>query len=56
LRTIRPGIVPSEAVVAIALRNTLPHFLADSSPASTLAKFIRERLDPKNIQATRLAA
>jgi len=56
LRTIRPGIVPSEAVVAIALRNTLPHFLADSSPAPDLAKFIRERPDPKNIQATRLAA
>jgi len=56
LRTIRPGIAPSEAVTAIALRNALPHFLADSSPAPDLAKFIRERLDPNNIQATRLAA
>jgi hypothetical protein len=56
LRTIRPGIVPSEAVVAIALRNSLPHFLADSSPAPALAKFIQERLDLSNIQAQKLAA
>jgi hypothetical protein len=56
LRTIRPGIVPSEAVVACALRNTLPHFLADSSPAPILAKFIQERLDFSKNQARRLAA
>jgi hypothetical protein len=56
LRTIRPGIVPSEAVVAGALRNTLPHLLADSSPAPDLAKFIQERLDLSNTQARRLAA
>jgi len=56
LRTIRPGIVPSEAVVACALRNALPHFLADTSPAPDLAKFIQERLDLANTQAQRLAA
>jgi hypothetical protein len=56
LRTIRPGICPSEAVVAIALRNTLPHFLADSSPAPDLAKFIQERLDFDQNKARRLAA
>jgi hypothetical protein len=56
LRTIRPGIVPSEAVVACALRNTLPYFLADSSPAPDLAKFIQEKLDLSNTQARRLAA
>jgi hypothetical protein len=56
LRTIRAGIVPSEAVVAIALRNTLPHFLADSSPASDLAKFIQQRLDLSRTQAKKLAA
>jgi hypothetical protein len=56
LRTIRPGIVPSEAVVAIALRNTLPHLLADNSPAPDLAKFIQERLDLENTQARSLAA
>ena len=56
LRTIRPGIVPSEAVVACALRNTLPHFLADNSPAPDLAKFIQQRLDLTQTQARRLAA
>ncbi len=56
MRTIRPGIAPSEAVVAIALRNTLPHFLAATSPAPDLAKFIQERLDLSNAQAQGLAA
>jgi hypothetical protein len=56
LRTIRPGIVPSEAVVACALRNTLPYFLADNSPASILAKFIQQRLDLKQTKARTLAA
>ena len=44
LRTIRPGVAPSEAVVASALRNTLPYFLANESPAPILAKFIRKRM------------
>jgi len=56
LRTIRPGICPSEAVVAIALRNAMPHFLADNSPAPDLAKFIQQRLDLSKTQAKRLAA
>ena len=45
LRTIRPGVVPSEFVVAIALRHSLPVFLADSPDEHILAKFIRERID-----------
>lgn len=45
IRTIRPGVAPSEAVVAVALRNTLHHFLADNSPAPNLAKFIQQRMD-----------
>lgn len=45
LRTIRPGVPPSELVVAIALRHSLPLFLADSSDDHILAKFIRERID-----------
>lgn len=56
MRTIRPGICPSEAVVAIALRNTLPHFLADTSPAPILAKFIQQRLDLTQNKAGKLAA
>jgi hypothetical protein len=56
LRTIRPGIAPSEAVVATALRNTLHHFLADNAPAPDLAKFIQKRLDLSKTKAKRLAA
>jgi len=45
IRTVRPGVAPSEAVVATALRDSLTYFLADSSPAPILAKFIQQRLD-----------
>ena len=45
LRTIRPGIVPSEFVVAVALRHSLPAFLADSPQEHILVKFIRDRID-----------
>jgi hypothetical protein len=45
LRTVRPGILPSELVVSIALRHSLPLFLADTPEDHILAKFIRERLD-----------
>jgi hypothetical protein len=46
LRTIRPGLAPSERVVTLALRHSLPEFLLDWSQRSILAKFIIERLDP----------
>ena len=45
LRTIRPGIAPSELVVMNALRHTLPEFLLNNSDDNNLAKFIVERLD-----------
>lgn len=56
LRTVRPGIVPSEAVTSIALRNSLPYFLADGAPSQKLANFIQQRLDLKNAKARGLAA
>ena len=56
LRTVRPGICPSERVVAAALRNTLPDFLADDACAPNLTKFLRERLDLSRAEGTRLAA
>ena len=56
LRTVRPGICPSELVVATAMRNSLPEFLADSLCAPCLTKFIRDRLDLERAQGTRLAA
>jgi DDE superfamily endonuclease len=56
LRTIRPGIPPSELVVANALRHTLPEFLLGSSKSDSLAKFIVDRQDKQNIRIFRLAA
>jgi len=45
LSTIRPGIPPSELVVMIALRNSLPDFLVASGPGDLWRKFMRGRLD-----------
>jgi len=45
LRTIREGIPPSERIVAMALRNCLPHFLVDSDSEHNLAKFILNNQD-----------
>ena len=56
LRTIRPGIPPSELVVASALRHTLPHFLLTTAQQNSLAKFIVERQDPARTDMFRLAA
>ena len=56
MRTIRPGLAPSEQVVAVALRNTLPQFLATDANTPTLVKFIRSRLDLSRAEGTRLAA
>jgi DDE superfamily endonuclease len=56
LRTTRPGILPSEQVVAVALRHSLPLFLADSDKDHTLAKFIRHYIDLDRAEGLRLAA
>src|ERR1700719_3725954 len=56
LRTIRPGIPPSEFVVANALRQTLPEFLMTSSENDSLAKFIADRQDNENMRIFRLAS
>lgn len=56
IRTIRPGLAPSEMVVAVALRQTLPEFLAVAAKTSTLVKFIRDRLDLNRAEGTSLAA
>jgi len=56
LRTVRPGILPSEQVVAVALRHSLPLFLADSPQTNPLVKFIRQRLDLDRAEGLRLAA
>jgi len=56
LRTIRPGILPSELVVSVALRHSLPVFLADSAKDHILTKFIRQRLDLSRHEGAFLAA
>jgi len=55
-RTIRPGIPPSEQITAIALRNSLPEFLVDSSYDSIFHKFLLERIDPLRTEGLRLVA
>jgi hypothetical protein len=56
IRTVRPGLAPSEQVVAVALRHTLPEFLATAAKTSILVKFIRDRLDLSRTEGTSLAA
>ena len=56
IRTVRPGILPSELVVAVALRHTLPVFLADAPPDHPLVKFIRKRIDLSRYEGHNLAA
>jgi hypothetical protein len=56
IRTIRPGLAPSEQVAAIALGNTLPEYLAGCGKASILVKFLRDRIDLSRTEGTRLAA
>ena len=45
IRTIRPGLAPSEQVVAIAPRNTFAEFIASSAESTIFTKFLRDRLD-----------
>jgi hypothetical protein len=55
-RTIRSNFSPSEHVAAIALRNTFPEFLSDSSQDSIFEKFILERIDLDRTEGLRLVA
>ena len=54
IRTIRPGIPPSEMVTAQALRSTLPQFLTSSQNSSALTKFLLERIDTGRAEGLRL--
>jgi hypothetical protein len=56
LRTMRPGIPPSEFVVATALRQRLPEFLLNSRKANLITKFILDRHDPDKVGLFRAAA
>lgn len=54
IRTIREGILPSEQVTVLALRNTLPEFLADSSEEPILAEFVKEKIDLNRAEGLRM--
>lgn len=54
LRTIRPGIPPSEMVTAQALRNCFPEFLMSSIKDVPLTKFILKRVDIGRAEGLRL--
>ncbi len=56
LRTIRPGLAPSELVVAMALRHSLPEFLLVTDSSVNFAKFITERQDLDRMDVFRLAS
>ena len=56
IRTIRPGIAPSEQVVASALRYELPEFLKANSLTSTFAKFLHDRIDLDRAEGQRLVS
>ena len=56
LRTIRPQLCPSELVVSIALRNTLPHFLTDKTDDSELQKFLCQRIDLDRAEGLKLVS
>ena len=54
IRTIRPNILPSEAIVMGALRNTLPEFLKGSSTEPNIEKFILDKLDLGRAEGQRM--
>lgn len=56
IRTIRPNVLPSERVVAIALRNIFPEFLAGSSNNDTLVEFIRDKIDLERTEGLKMVA
>lgn len=56
LRTVRAPLCPSEFVVACALRNSLPDFLAASPQRGSFELFVRDRLDLTRLEGTCLAA
>lgn len=56
IRTIRPGILPSEMVTSMAMKNTVVEFFEGSSENVNLVKFIQDRIDVERAEGTRFAA
>lgn len=56
IRTVRPGLCPSERVTTIALSNSFPDFLSVSSQNSILSKFLMKRIDLDRSEGSKLLA
>jgi hypothetical protein len=56
LKTIRPGVPPSELVVSNVMRDTIAVFLMKRAKINSLAKFTVERQDKNNLRIFRLAS
>jgi hypothetical protein len=56
LRTKRPGVPPSEFVVAESLRQSLPNFLLAGANTHAFAKFITQRQGIENAEMSSIAA
>ena len=56
IRTVRPGLAPSEHVAAIALRDALPEVPATAAKILIAVKFIRTRLELSGAERTSLYA
>ena len=56
IKTIRPGLAPSEQVAAIALRNTFAEFLASSAKTTIFTKFLQDHIDQSRAEGAGLAA
>jgi hypothetical protein len=55
-RTIRPGKPPSELITAIAMKNSLPDFLADSVYNPIFKIFLLDIIDRTRMEGLRLVA
>jgi hypothetical protein len=55
LRTVRPGLPPSEFVTVTALSHSLQEFLAERHTGPEFKEFLRENLDVTRYEALRLA-
>jgi hypothetical protein len=56
IRTIRPGVLPSEAIVGKAMANSFEEFLDATGESENIAKFIlAHRVPPGNIALPKAA-
>jgi hypothetical protein len=56
MRTVRPGLCPSERVTTIAMGNCFPDFLAVCAKNSILLKFLVKRIDLGRSEGVKLVA